>query len=64
MSYSSACKTTTTTPCTNVPIHCPLCPPLSPGSPVTIWKYNTMAHLLTAHIDENDSLPDLPPGRL
>ncbi|KAI0775320.1 hypothetical protein BD413DRAFT_535097, partial [Trametes elegans] len=44
MSYSSACKTTTTTPCTNVPIHCPLCPPLSPGSPVTIWKYNTMAH--------------------
>ncbi|KAI0778256.1 hypothetical protein BD413DRAFT_507946 [Trametes elegans] len=54
----------TTTPCTNVPIHCPLCPPLSPGSPVTIWKYNTMAHLLTAHIDENDSLPDLPVGRL
>ncbi|KAI0653887.1 hypothetical protein C8Q70DRAFT_926837, partial [Cubamyces menziesii] len=41
MSYASACKTTPRTPSTNVPIHCPFCPPVMPsGSAKTIWKYN------------------------
>ncbi|KAH6910032.1 hypothetical protein BKA70DRAFT_1046415, partial [Coprinopsis sp. MPI-PUGE-AT-0042] len=35
--------------CTNVPIHCPLCPRAISGHPRTIWKYNAVMHLLTNH---------------
>ncbi|KAI0374930.1 hypothetical protein BV20DRAFT_986923 [Pilatotrama ljubarskyi] len=62
MSYASACKTTVSTPSTNVPIHCPFCPARTPlGEPRTIWKYNAMVHLLMEHCGDDNSLPDLPP---
>lgn len=48
MKYGSACKTNTNTPCTNVPIHCPLCT-TEYGKPHTIWKYNALVHLIASH---------------
>ncbi|KAJ8092967.1 hypothetical protein PM082_011287 [Marasmius tenuissimus] len=35
--------------CTNLPLHCPLCPPSVSGHPVTIWKYNAIFHLVLNH---------------
>ncbi|KAH9856505.1 hypothetical protein C2E23DRAFT_721964 [Lenzites betulinus] len=64
MLYASAIKSTTTTSCTNVPIHCQLCPLTSSGQPTTIWKYNTALHLIAAHRNEAGDLPDIPPRLL
>lgn len=62
MQYTSARKTSVSTPCTNVPIHCPFCPPHAPsGEPQTIWKYNAVTHLYLHHQDEDGLLPKLPP---
>jgi hypothetical protein len=53
-------------PCTNVPIHCPICPPSLSGSPRTVWKYNVVNHLLTNHADVDPTqsgkylIPDIP----
>lgn len=63
MSYKSAAQSTKSAPCTNVPIHCPLCPPATSGVPKTIWKYNTVYHLLTDHELDNGTLSPIP-GRL
>ncbi|KAF8155394.1 hypothetical protein B0H34DRAFT_849557 [Crassisporium funariophilum] len=67
MQYKAAQDPTKTSPCTNVPIHCQLCPPLGiSGEPRTIWKYNAMYHLLSEHpadgIFGSDStlLPKIP----
>ena len=38
MQYKKAAEFSKTNPCTNVPIHCPLCPPAVSGDPPTIWK--------------------------
>lgn len=62
MSYAAAAKSTKSTPCTNIPIHCPLCPPSPSGNPVTIWKYNAIVHLHTHHLTKENCLPDLPPA--
>ena len=48
--------------CTNVPIHCPLCPPAVSGDPPTIWKYNALYHLISEH--SSRSTPPLIPGQL
>lgn len=32
-------------PCTNHPLVCPLCPPKSP----TVWKYNLRSHIINVH---------------
>ncbi|KAH9852083.1 hypothetical protein C2E23DRAFT_203440 [Lenzites betulinus] len=62
MSYAAACKTTSATPCTNVPIHCPFCPPQpTSGEPQAIWKYNAITHLLINHQDKDKNLPGIPP---
>lgn len=61
MLHASAAKSTPTTPWTNIPIHCPPCPVGPSGSPATIWKYNTMVHLLTAHRDEAGDIQDITP---
>jgi hypothetical protein len=49
-------------PCTNVPIHCPLCPTSVSGNPQTIWKYNALYHLITEH--SNDGIVPEIPGEL
>jgi hypothetical protein len=41
----SAAKYSKASPCTNVPLRCPLCPKESN----CIWKYNLRAHILNSH---------------
>ncbi|KAF8884807.1 hypothetical protein BD779DRAFT_1442856, partial [Infundibulicybe gibba] len=60
MSYSQASKCTNNSPCTNIPIHCPICPVSSTGQPPTFWKYNGLYHLAAEHPEENN-LPEIPP---
>jgi hypothetical protein len=62
MSYGMATKCTKNSPCTNVPIHCPLCPKALFGQPRTIWKYKVMYHLAETHVDIgiDDTLPKIP----
>ena len=69
MSYKSALQPSKSTPCTNVPIHCPLCPPTLSGEPRTIWKYNALSHLICEHPEPIPGIPNtykLPkiPGQL
>lgn len=69
MSYKSALQPSRRPPCTNVPIHCPLCPPTLSGEPRTIWKYNTLSHMICEHPEPIPGIPDtykLPsiPGQL
>jgi hypothetical protein len=42
MQYKHAATSSSTMPCTNVPIHCPLCPTSVSGNQQTIWKYNAL----------------------
>lgn len=44
-SYARAAESTTSTPCTNVPLLCPLCLQNKPA----VWKYSFEAHLQTCH---------------
>lgn len=65
MSYGMAKKCTTNSPCTNVPIHCPLCPPSASGQPATVWKYNVMYHITVQHSSYDSgsgsvSMPSIP----
>ncbi|PPR04251.1 hypothetical protein CVT26_004196 [Gymnopilus dilepis] len=57
MNYKSATQSTKSMPCTNVPIHCPLCPLSISGEPRTIWKYSAIMHLLTEHPEPVQDLP-------
>jgi hypothetical protein len=61
MIYSKAAQYSRSSPCTNVPIHCPICPPGLSGQPKSIWKYNTFAHFAAEHVEMgSDSLPEIP----
>jgi hypothetical protein len=63
MHYKKAANfSKTTLPCTNVPIHCPLCPTAVSGDPPTIWKYNALYHLISEH--SSGSTPPPIPGQL
>jgi hypothetical protein len=43
--YKSATEHHPKSPCTNVPVHCPLCPDRA----AAVWKYNLHAHIQTCH---------------
>lgn len=44
--YSVAAKSTATSPCSNVPVACPICADkLSPA----VWKYNLRSHIMSKH---------------
>ncbi|KAJ6449180.1 hypothetical protein C8R45DRAFT_1131162 [Mycena sanguinolenta] len=60
MNYKSAKNCTRSGPCTNVPIHCPLCPHSTSGNPRTIWKYNARYHIISEHTQNNQAHPGLP----
>lgn len=60
MVYSSAKKSTISSPCTNIPLNCPLCPPGFNGQPRTFWKYNLIHHMAEHHLDEQNRLPVFP----
>ena len=64
MVYSKAAKYSKSTPCSNVPLHCPLCPLGLRGQPQTFWKYNLVHHLSLNHLTENYELPTLSPELL
>jgi hypothetical protein len=49
MQYKAAAKLSRSSPCTNVPIHCPICPTSVSKAPQTIWKYNALLHLISEH---------------
>jgi hypothetical protein len=57
MRYKSAKTISKNALCTNIPIHCPLCPKSVSGEPQMIWKYNTVNHLLTNHSTEDLQQP-------
>src|ERR1700732_2316919 len=61
MNYKAAAKFSKADPCTNVPVHCPLCPTSVFGQPQTtgIWKYNAMYHLIQEH-SIGDTSPPIP----
>ena len=44
-SYSLAAESTATSPCSNVPIHCPICP----KADTAIWKYSMRVHFEEKH---------------
>ena len=62
MQYKQAATFSNTMPCTNVPIHCPLCLTSVSGNPQIIWKYNALYHLITEH--SNDGIVPEIPGEL
>ncbi|KDR76610.1 hypothetical protein GALMADRAFT_139524 [Galerina marginata CBS 339.88] len=43
--YASAATSTESAPCTNVPIHCPICGPKQPA----VWRYSLYAHFHMKH---------------
>jgi hypothetical protein len=45
ISLATASKFTEKSPCTNVPLQCPLCPKSSDA----VWKYNLCAHIRRYH---------------
>lgn len=56
MNYVMASKTSDQTPCTNIPLTCPMCPQDQHGNRLTFWKYNFLLHMSDKHIiqDAND----------
>ena len=51
LSLTGFAKSTDSSPCTNIPITCPLCPAASDA----VWKYNLEAHLKIVHPTANTS---------
>ena len=62
MQYRAAAQFYKSSPCTNVPIHCPICPTSVSKAPQTIWKYNALFHLTSEHA--TDSTPPKIPRQL
>ena len=54
MKYRNAMTTTNQTPCTNVPLNCPMCPQSD-----TFWKYGFISHIADRHLTESNELPNL-----
>jgi hypothetical protein len=54
MAYARALQANKSSPCTNVPIYCPICPESLSGQPRTIWKYNAMNHFIADHRPSSD----------
>ncbi|PPQ82110.1 hypothetical protein CVT24_012426 [Panaeolus cyanescens] len=49
MEYTEASVSNLDNPCSNVPIHCSLCPVKHSGQHPTIWKYNFTEHMIEHH---------------
>jgi hypothetical protein len=67
MQYKAALEPTKGSPCTNIPIHCRLCPTLKvSGEMRTIWKYNSIYHILSEHSQDVSATQILPkiPGQM
>src|ERR1700678_4026763 len=44
-SYSVAAESTASSPCSNLPVHCPICPKTDPA----VWKYFMKVHFEEKH---------------
>lgn len=51
-SYAVASESSSSSPCSNVPIICPLCPKAAPA----VWRYNLKFHLSSAHNRDSESV--------
>ena len=51
--YAIAATSSENSPCTNVPIMCPICPPKSPA----VWTYSLDAHFRDSHNLSRDQFP-------
>ncbi|KAL1727252.1 hypothetical protein EV714DRAFT_217661 [Schizophyllum commune] len=60
MIYGIARKRTQKEPCTNVPIHCPLCPTSTSDQHRTVWKYNAPYHIALEHGTQPDDRCAMP----
>ncbi|KAJ7845977.1 hypothetical protein B0H14DRAFT_2357848 [Mycena olivaceomarginata] len=61
MNYKAAKTSTKSSPSTNIPIHCSLCPINKVSrQPQTIWKYNAMYHIITEHSLHTNQMPMIP----
>ncbi|KAF8056034.1 hypothetical protein FPV67DRAFT_1457452 [Lyophyllum atratum] len=61
MVYSLAKNSTDGTPCTNIPLGCPLCSKTRNNQPNSFWKYNFIQHMIECHHDPNaGSFPRIP----
>jgi hypothetical protein len=54
LSLAAGEKSTMSSPCTNVPLACPLCPSMAPA----IWKYNLAEHISHVHPTADASSDD------
>ena len=52
------------TPCTNIPIHCYLCPTSITGQARTIWKHNAVFHLISENAGFSGNIPSILVGML
>lgn len=64
MVYSRAATLSSGNTCSNVPLHCPICPPGVNGQPYTFWKYNIVAHMSAFHASDHNEMPRCPPSLL
>jgi len=46
--YSIAAESLKASPCSNVPVACPICSQIDPKAPA-VWKYNLRVHFLNKH---------------
>ncbi|CAA7262603.1 unnamed protein product [Cyclocybe aegerita] len=60
MRYSDAANFSESSPCNNVPLHCPLCPREMNGQHTTFWKYNFTHHITTYHLTDSGQFPPFP----
>jgi hypothetical protein len=59
--YGSTKFVSKASPCTNVPVHCPICPFTSLGQQKTFWKYNALWHLASEHAAPDNDTYIVPP---
>jgi len=58
MAYKRALVPSKRSPCTNVPLICPLCTPNEEIG--TFWKYNLLFHMAAHHLQDDEEFPPFP----
>jgi len=59
MQYKATSRSTNLKPCTNIPLICTICPPVSNRELVTFWKYEFITHMMDKHLTKDNELPVL-----
>jgi hypothetical protein len=61
MVYLKALEAKESSPCTNIPLNCPICPIGLNEQRQTFWKYNFIQHMVEKHLTDGGLLPPCPP---